>query len=252
MSLTRKEFLQLVGLTAATGAVTGAYGPEVRSGVTNSIKFIGRVVHEATEGFDQWKYGKTAVRIDELSMTREQLRADLNYGRVGFVAYENPTLQEVGISVFGGDDGSADVRMRLGEEEYYAVPTSGVYTDGYGKVHSYQTVHWMLRTSDGSDPEVFAADKLGSRFNEGLWVFAQGVAKLAGVNALTVYVGTGQTDDGRRYFATPLDSKENVSFFSIAIDTNGKERIFKASLTNTGPFGLNPGNVGAEVVEPLP
>ena len=250
--MSRRDFLKAAGV-ATVAAATGAFRPEIEVGGKAVAATAGRVAREAGEGFEQWKYGKTAVRIDELSISREQLQIYLD--GIKFNSFDNPTLQEVHMSVVKMNNGENQVSMAMGEEVYDAVPVSGTYIDkATGETRTWQGISWLLRTTDGSEIETFPSDTLvGGQFRKAaVFALAQGVNELTGSSDLTVYLGVGQTENNPHRFATPLDGEGKASFFAVALDKDSRERIYKGSITNTGPFGLNPKNVGAEGIKTLP
>ena len=248
--LSRRDFLKLAGVAGAAGAVAGVFGPEIRAGAERVFEVGQNVVREAKKGFEQWSYGEETIRIDELHIDRKQLQTHLS--GIEFWSYEKPELQEVSMYVSKKEDGSVQVNMELDEEKYYALPITRAYTDSKGKGRSYQTVIWMLETSQGPDLEIYTAEMGPTFFDEGLWVFAQGVTELTGSNNLRVYIGVGRRGD-RSCFAGPVNRENKLNLFGIALDKGDRERIFKGSLTSTGPLGgLNLENIGAEAVMPLP
>lgn len=250
--LSRRDFLKMAGISAAAG-VAGAFRPEIQVGSGRVVAAAGYVTREAGEGFEQWKYGKTAVRIDELSINREQLQVYLD--GIKFKSFEDPILQGVHMSVTKMDNGENQVSMTMDKEVYDAIPVSGTHVDSQtGKTLKWRGISWMLRTTDGSEIETSPSDSfVGGQFRKAaVFTLAQGVNELTGSSDLTVYLGVSQTEGQPHRFATPLDGEDNASFFAVALDKNGQEKIYKGSITNTGPFGLNPKNVGAEGIKTLP
>lgn len=254
-TLSRRDFLKVVGIAVGAGALAGAAGPEARSATKAAIQFGVDVLGQVKRKLDVWSYGDRAIRIDRLDLGQDELAnrlARLEFTNWGPV----PHVVAADVSVGLGDSG-VKVSLVAGGEKYFAIPTYGTFQDDEGKVHERLTVDWVKIKPDGTTTYGIQSDS-GLNMAEDLWIFSLGIKELnSRAKSIKVYVGLVEDYSGNR-IVTPREPGNlpfSVDLYAEVENPNGKRIIYKSSTTNTGPMigsiGLNPVNIGAEAVKPI-